>query len=56
MNYDNMLKCLIGRKSELTSLLCVREIIKDTMEKIANQLEHIRTKLRFFGSEVWELF
>ena len=27
-----------------------------TMEKIANQLEHIRTKPRFFGSEVWELF
>ena len=27
-----------------------------TMEKIANHLELIRTKLRFFGSEVWELF
>ena len=27
-----------------------------TMEKIANHLELFRTKLRFFWSEVWELF
>ena len=46
-NFDNM-KIIFLREDAAP--------INATMEKIANQLEHIRTKLRFFWSEVWELF
>ena len=60
----------LGKSSEISKLsdldpmdmksLCLnsalRIVLRNTMEKIANQLEHIRTKPRFFGPEVWELF